>query len=74
MQTILSLVSFKGNYLIAMFMYLGLGLLLLGIMPDLPPVNATSGCGGEATCPTGQVCCGGVCCDSCVEGQCCNAQ
>ncbi|MDR2651131.1 MAG: hypothetical protein LBC68_02280 [Prevotellaceae bacterium] len=72
MKMFLNLISFRDNYWTAVFVYFGLGLLLLGITPDLPSVNALSGCGGEATCPNGQVCCGGVCCSSCVEGECCN--
>lgn len=74
MKKFLNLISFNDNYLTAIFVYLGLSLLLLGITPELPSVHATAGCGGEATCPTGQVCCNGECCPSCVEGQCCDSQ
>jgi hypothetical protein len=74
MKIFLNLISFNGNYLSATMVYFGLGLLLLGITPDLPSIHAQSGCGGEVTCPTGKVCCGGVCCSSCVENQCCDSE
>jgi hypothetical protein len=62
MKTIFDLISFRGNYFTAIFLYLGLGLFLLGITPDLPSVHATDGCGGEAVCPAGYICCNGECC------------
>jgi hypothetical protein len=71
MKAIGSKISFGGNYLFAIFFYLGLGLLLLGITPDSPSVNAQSGCGGEATCPTGYTCCNGECCQG-TTCPCCN--
>ncbi|MDR1479598.1 MAG: hypothetical protein LBJ00_11725 [Planctomycetaceae bacterium] len=74
MKTIWEKILFGGNYLTAILTYLGLSLLLLGITPDSSSVHAQNGCGGEMTCPAGQVCCGGVCCSSCFDGQCCMEQ
>jgi hypothetical protein len=70
MKTILNLISFGGNHLVAIFFYVGASLLLLGITPDLPSVHAANGCGGEATCQTGYTCCDGECVP---EGECCTS-
>jgi hypothetical protein len=67
MKTVLSLISFNGNYLVATFFYFGVGLLLFGITPD-SSVHAQSGCGGEAICPDGYQCCNGTCI---LNDQCC---
>jgi hypothetical protein len=62
MKTILNLISFRGNYLTATFVYIGLGLLLFAITPDSPSVNAQgNGCGGEAACSGEDQCCNGTC-------------
>ncbi|MDR1477916.1 MAG: hypothetical protein LBJ00_03135 [Planctomycetaceae bacterium] len=71
MKTILNLISFGENYLMAIFFYLGVGLLSIGFTPDSPIIRAQGGCGGEVICPAGQECCGGVCCSgNCVSGEC----
>jgi hypothetical protein len=61
-----TIISFGNQYAIAMFAYVGLGMILMAITPDLPFSFAIDGigCGGEATCPQGQSCYNGECCSS----------
>ncbi|MDR0391790.1 MAG: hypothetical protein LBH59_07785 [Planctomycetaceae bacterium] len=73
MKTFLNLISFKDNYLIAIFFYLGASLLILGITPNSSSLHAQNGCGGEAVCPAGYTCCNGECCSG-TTCPCCNPQ
>ncbi|MDR2644258.1 MAG: hypothetical protein LBC74_15870, partial [Planctomycetaceae bacterium] len=59
-------ISFGHRYSIAIFTYLGLGMILTAITPDLPFSFATDGigCGGEVACPPGQLCFDGECCSA----------
>jgi hypothetical protein len=57
-------ISFGQRYTIATFTYLGFGMILMAITPNLPFSFATDGfgCGGEVECPGDQLCFNGECC------------
>ena len=54
LDQILETFSFGKRFVSASFFYTGLGLLFFAITPDVPSVEATSGCG--AGCLDGQIC------------------
>ena len=62
MYKFLKLISFGNRYLVATCLYLGLGLLMVAVLPDRPKAYAGSGCGGEEPCGTNTECCDGSCC------------
>ncbi|GHT38585.1 hypothetical protein FACS189427_12790 [Planctomycetales bacterium] len=49
-ETTLNVLSLRSHYLCAATLYIGLGLLVLGIMPEIPKAFAC-----DITCPEGQV-------------------
>lgn len=59
LQQLWTLSSMGERYLLSSAVYLGLGLILTGSLPDRSAI-AQTGCDG-VTCPDGQQCCGGQC-------------
>jgi hypothetical protein len=57
-----SIVSLGRRYLVASVFYVGLGLILGNVMPDVPSARASGGsCGPENPCGSGEICCVGTC-------------
>ncbi len=55
------LVSFNNRFLVASLIYLGGGLVLIGMSPNSPNLYAAGNGCPEAACPSGTFCCGGTC-------------
>jgi hypothetical protein len=53
LKNVWSCVSLKERFTFAAMFYLGVGVLMLAITPDLPKARADTNCG---TCPSPQVC------------------
>jgi hypothetical protein len=66
MKSFVRFFSFGNNDIVATFLYLGLGFVMLSITPELPKsfaqcTDCTEGCGGEEPCADGLVCQDGEC-------------
>ena len=54
--------SLGKRYLLASLVYVGLGLIVVSALPDLPEARASgTECDGETPCSSGEECCDGYC-------------
>lgn len=64
-NSIIRCLTFGQSFIVASLLYIGMTLVMIGIMPELPIAFAQcvncEGCGGEEDCPEGLVCAEGEC-------------
>lgn len=56
-----NLTTFRKQYFWAAMVYFGLGVMLIGAMPDASVRAQSGGCDGETPCGSGETCCNGTC-------------